>query len=135
MSNNAQILSVMADNASSNDTMTDELAGLIVHFGGDLTQTQCLLHIINLVAKTVMKEFDVQDDGEGADDLTMLAEGIDAGDLWVIEEWEGCGDKINDVDGWIDEILLLMANERVRLEGKIHPVKVALVKVSEIKMI
>ena len=70
-----------ADNASSNDTMTDELAGLIVHFGGDLTRTRCLLHVINLVAKTVMKEFDVQDDGEGADDLTTLAEGIDAGDL------------------------------------------------------
>ena len=135
MSKNAQILSVTADNASSNDTMMDELAGLIAHFGGDLTRTRCLLHVINLVAKTVTKEFDIQDDGEGADDLTMLAEGIDAGDLWAIEEWEGCRDKIDDVDGWVDEISLLTANERARLEGKIHPVKVALVKVSEIKMI
>ena len=135
MSKNAQILSVTADNASSNDTMTDELAGLIAHFGGDLTRTRCLLHVINLVAKTVMKEFDVQDDGEGADDLTMLAEGIDAGNLQAIGEWEGCGDEIDDVDGWVDEISLLTANERARLEGKIHLVKVALVKVSEIKMI
>ena len=135
MSKNAQILSVTADNASSNDTMTDELAGLIAHFGGDLTRTRCLLHVINLVAKTVTKEFDVQDDGEGTDDLTTLAEGIDAGDLQAIEEWEGCGDEIDDVDGWVDEISLLTANEHARLEGKIHLVKVALVKVSEINMI
>ena len=134
MSNNTQILSVTADNTLSNDTMTDELASLIAHFGGDLTQMRCLLHVINLVAKTVTKEFDVQDNREGTDDLTTLAEGIDAGDLWAIEEWEGSGDEINDVDGWVDEISLLMANEHARLEGKICPVKVALVKVSEIKM-
>ena len=92
MSNNTQILSVTADNTSSNDTMTDEHASLIAHFGGDLTQTRCLLHVINLVAKTVTKEFDVQDNREGTDDLTTLAEGIDAGDLRAIEEWEGSGD-------------------------------------------
>ena len=119
--------------------MTDELAGLITHFGGDLTRTRCLLHVINLVAKSVTKEFNVQDSGEEGTDseLTTLADGIMAEELQTIKNWEGCGDEsddVDDVDGWVDEISLLTANERARLEGKIRPVKLALVKVSEIKM-
>ncbi|KAG1792877.1 uncharacterized protein HD556DRAFT_1217668, partial [Suillus plorans] len=54
-----QMLSVTADNASSNDTMTTELAKLIDHFGGEAVHTHCLLHIINLVVKSLIKEFDI----------------------------------------------------------------------------
>ena len=66
--------------------MTDELAGLIAHFGGDLTRTRCLLHVINLVAKSVTKEFDVQDSGEEGTDseLTTLADGIMAEELQTV---------------------------------------------------
>ncbi|KAH7903432.1 hypothetical protein BJ138DRAFT_979674, partial [Hygrophoropsis aurantiaca] len=52
------ILSVTADNASSNDTMTDKLADLVPHFGGEVSRTRCFLHIVNLVAKSLIREFD-----------------------------------------------------------------------------
>ncbi|KAH7926228.1 hypothetical protein BV22DRAFT_990314, partial [Leucogyrophana mollusca] len=53
-----QILSVTADNASSNDTMTTELASLVPTFSGESTRTRCFLHIVNLVAKSIIREFD-----------------------------------------------------------------------------
>jgi len=121
-----------ANNASSNDTMTDELTGLIAHFGGELTWTWYLLHVINLVAKTVTKEFDVQDSGkEDTDKLMMLAEGADMDDLQM-NSWERSGDgsdDVDDVDGWVDEISLLTAKKHARLEGNIHLVKLVLKKV------
>jgi len=50
----------MADDASSNDTMTEELADLIVHFSGQFTCMRCLLHVTNLVAKSITREFNIQ---------------------------------------------------------------------------
>ncbi|KAG2739597.1 hypothetical protein P692DRAFT_201729438 [Suillus brevipes Sb2] len=47
----AKILSITADNALSNDTMTTALAENVAHFGGDTARTWCFLHIVNLVAK------------------------------------------------------------------------------------
>ncbi|KAI9056832.1 hypothetical protein FKP32DRAFT_1557130, partial [Trametes sanguinea] len=53
-----QILSVTCDNASSNDTMTEELADLLTAFDGDYSRTRCFLHILNLVAKSMLRQFD-----------------------------------------------------------------------------
>ncbi|KAG2040739.1 hypothetical protein BDR03DRAFT_806750, partial [Suillus americanus] len=53
-----QILSVTADNAASNETMVAELAELIPHFSGPTSRTRCFLHIVNLVAKSLIHEFD-----------------------------------------------------------------------------
>ncbi|KAG2112249.1 uncharacterized protein F5147DRAFT_527041, partial [Suillus discolor] len=52
------ILSVTADNASSNDTLVTELVDLVPHFAGQASHTRCFLHIINLVAKSLLHEFD-----------------------------------------------------------------------------
>ncbi|TDL29000.1 hypothetical protein BD410DRAFT_702115, partial [Rickenella mellea] len=53
-----QILSITCDNASPNDTMTTELADLIDAFPGDANRTRCFAHILNLVAKSVIRQFD-----------------------------------------------------------------------------
>ncbi|KAG2115548.1 hypothetical protein BD769DRAFT_1289588, partial [Suillus cothurnatus] len=53
-----QILSVTADNMSSNDTLVTELVDLVPHFAGETSRTQCFLHIVNLVAKSSLREFD-----------------------------------------------------------------------------
>ncbi|RDX45346.1 hypothetical protein K466DRAFT_443634, partial [Polyporus arcularius HHB13444] len=52
------ILSVTCDNASSNDTMIEELSQLLPEFQGDFSRTRCFLHILNLVAKAMLKQFD-----------------------------------------------------------------------------
>ncbi|KAG2029754.1 hypothetical protein BDR03DRAFT_803603, partial [Suillus americanus] len=52
-----QILSITADNASSNDTMITELVDMVGHFSGKTVRTRCFLHIVNLVAKSLLKQF------------------------------------------------------------------------------
>jgi len=124
-------LSITADNASSNDTMTEELADLIAHFGGQSTHMQCLLHVKNLVAKSITREFNVQTTtGNDDEELTMLADGMEEEDLQMVEKDQE-GDNIDDIDGWVDEVLILMTNEHTRLENNIRPMRLALVKVSE----
>ncbi|KAG2342365.1 hypothetical protein BDR05DRAFT_886472 [Suillus weaverae] len=54
-----QILSITADNASSNNTMITELADMVGHFGGKTAWTCCFLHIVNLIAKSLLKQFDI----------------------------------------------------------------------------
>ncbi|KAF9537612.1 hypothetical protein CPC08DRAFT_613930, partial [Agrocybe pediades] len=52
------ILSITCDNASNNDTMIEEMSTLLDHFPGAPNQTRCFTHILNLVAKTIIKQFD-----------------------------------------------------------------------------
>ena len=54
-----KILSVTCDNASSNDAMIDELEQMMEEFAGDPNRIRCILHIVNLVAKSMLKQFDV----------------------------------------------------------------------------
>ncbi|KAG2085569.1 uncharacterized protein F5147DRAFT_527472, partial [Suillus discolor] len=53
------MLSLTGDNASSNDTLTTELAKHVDSFSGALSRTRCFLHIVNLIAKSIIKLFDV----------------------------------------------------------------------------
>ncbi|KAG2339805.1 hypothetical protein BDR05DRAFT_848163, partial [Suillus weaverae] len=53
-----QILSVTCNNASNNDTMIRELSGKVLEFGGTTTHTRCFLHTINLVVKSLIRQFD-----------------------------------------------------------------------------
>ncbi|KAG1722531.1 hypothetical protein EDD22DRAFT_760423, partial [Suillus occidentalis] len=53
------ILSITCDNASNNDTMVNELSDLLEDFPGETNRTRCFLHIVNLVAKTLIRQFDV----------------------------------------------------------------------------
>jgi len=121
----------MADNASLNNTMTEELADLIAHFGGQSTRMWCLLHVTNLVAKSITREFDVQTTtGNDDEELMMLADGMEEEDLQMVKKGQE-GDDIDDIDGWVDEVSILTTNESTRLENNIRPTQLALVKVSE----
>ncbi|KAI0782135.1 hypothetical protein C8Q75DRAFT_706235, partial [Abortiporus biennis] len=53
-----KILSVTADNISSNDTMTIELLYLIKAFPDDVNCVHCFDYIINLIAKSLLQQFD-----------------------------------------------------------------------------
>ncbi|KAG2143881.1 hypothetical protein BD769DRAFT_1347815, partial [Suillus cothurnatus] len=54
-----QILSVTCDNASSNNVMVENLMAEVPAFGGATSHTQCFLHMVNLIAKLLICEFDV----------------------------------------------------------------------------
>jgi hypothetical protein len=134
------MLSITADNASNNDTMIDELSKLLRDFPGEANRTRCFLHIVNLVAKQLLKQFDVPRKGadsalnEAEQQLLELAAGIDIEELVTAAELgAGAGSEGNDdIDGWVDEMEELDSDEREELEKSIQPVRLVLVKVGMI---
>ena len=118
--------------------MVDELSTLLHNFPGEANRTWCFLHIINLVAKQLLKQFDVpRKDADSALDeaeqqLLELAAGIDIEELVTSAEWGvGLGSEDNDdIDGWVNEMDELGLDEREELEKSVQPVRLVLVKVS-----
>lgn len=131
-----QFLSVTADNASNNDTMVEELATLIEDFDGDASRTRCFLHIVNLVAKSLLKQFDVPKKkadaalDEAEKELMSLAEDLEWEERVTVAE-NGLGDDASkdDVDGLVDEVQGLSEQEKKDLIESITPVRLVLVKV------
>src|SRR6266481_8716404 len=62
----SQMLSLTCDNASCNDKMVEELAMCVTEFPGQANHTHCFAHIINLVAKSLLKQFDLPENKEGS---------------------------------------------------------------------
>ncbi|KAF5370312.1 hypothetical protein D9758_006880 [Tetrapyrgos nigripes] len=132
-----KLLSVTCDNASNNDTMITSLAERIETFAGAPSRTRCFGHIINLVAKSLLKPFDVSkakakeaadEIGDAmdveveniVDELAKLAEGIEEEDLQVQNENDGDVDNSEDL---VNELELMEEEEREELEGFIQPIR------------
>jgi hypothetical protein len=131
-----QCLGITCDNASNNDAMIDELVDLLPNFPGPTNRCRCFLHIVNLIAKTLLKQFKVpKKDVEAALDaaeqqLLELAAGADMDELVTVAEG-GLGDNedADDMDGWVNEMNLLSEEESEELRQSIHPVRLVLAKV------
>ncbi|PBK68118.1 hypothetical protein ARMSODRAFT_839630, partial [Armillaria solidipes] len=52
------ILGLTCDNAVNNDTMVDALATCISSFPGQAHHVRCFAHVVNLVAKSLLKQFE-----------------------------------------------------------------------------
>jgi hypothetical protein len=136
----SQILCITCDNASPNDTMVEALRDLIPSFPGDPNRARCFNHVVALVAKSSIRQFDVPKGmadaalDEAERELRDLAEGLDIEDEQTRGEWEGREDDNDDIgdtaDGWVDEVARLPMADRNELEENIRPVKLVLVKVS-----
>lgn len=129
-----QILSVTCDNASSNDVMIDRLAELIVVFPGAANRTRCFTHILNLVVKVILRQFDVPKSGARNDAsskaLLELAEDIEAEEA-AMDERADDDDDDEGVDEWVDDPRIGMSQEdEDELELTLQPVRLVLVKVS-----
>ena len=53
------MLGVTCDNASANERMVENLAKLVVDFPRDANHARCLAHIVNLVVKIILRQFDI----------------------------------------------------------------------------
>jgi hypothetical protein len=85
-----QILSITCDNVSANDAMIAHLAEKLNAFPGKPNRTRCFAHILNLVAKCVMKQFDTPKKKKKAtngEDVEMALDGLD--DLSVESNGDG----------------------------------------------
>lgn len=130
-----KILSVTCDNASNNDTMINHLAEMLKEFPGEANRTRCFTHILNLVARCIMRQFDDPkkskrdaQDGDNVDDLAdALAELDDE-----LENDEGRADEAEgeETAEWIPDGREDMTEAEIReLEESVKPVRRVLTKV------
>jgi hypothetical protein len=119
--------------------MIDELQDLLSAFPGAENRTRCFAHIINLIAKTVIQQFDVPKakEGEIVDEaleaLQALTVDLDMEELLMkastadLEQDED-DDKDNE-EGWVDEREEMTEVEVEGLTLDVQPVRTMLVKV------
>ena len=91
--------------------MVEELANIIDDFPGPVNQTRCFLHVLNLVVKSIMRQFDLlkskktsgDNDNNSLDQATRELLSL-AGDINLEEQIMADGDEADDDDddGWID---------------------------------
>jgi hypothetical protein len=109
-------------------------------------RTRCFAHIINLVAKSLLKQFDVikkpAEGEEGEEEIYIsdderefqeLAAGLDEEEQQMLEETDEADDDDmegnDDVAGWVDEIADMDEADREYLLKNIRPVSRVLFKV------
>jgi hypothetical protein len=127
----------MCDNASNNDAMIEALSNIIPAFAGPASETRCFLHIVNLIAKSLLRQFDAMKtdlngtdpDGEVEDEDQNGHGEIEGGCMEDVDESLREEDEADNDKGWVDESRELTAGELEELKRTTHPVKVALLKV------
>ena len=113
----------------------DELEFLLAHFEGQGTRVRCILHIGNLVVKSMLKQFNVPCNCRSIElapedeELHILVEGLDVEDDETIDVI-GSDYEDDDIDGGVDEVTLMSMKDQANLEQNIRPVRMALAKVS-----
>ena len=120
--------------------MIEVLSCMLDHYPGDLNHTCCFNHIIALVAKWLVYQFDAPKAGanvslgEVEEELRSLTEGIDFEELvvkGVQDEGEGDeGDEGDDDDGRTENEM--SAEEHTDLDVSTWPVQLLLVKVGSL---
>jgi hypothetical protein len=143
-----QILALTADNATNMDTLSEHLEEQVPSYS-TVNRTRCFTHILNLVAKSLLRQFYVtlkklsgydsdEDNPEikltaEEEELLELAEGLDQEELTMAQQDEGNNDEDgadeDDEEGWVDELDELSVEERDELKLHIRPVSRVLVKV------
>jgi hypothetical protein len=130
-------LGITCDNASNNDTMIQSLEEMVESFRGHRTHARCFNHVVALIAKKMIRLFDVNktdvdvalDEAEQA--LWDLAEGIDAEELQTQSELDADDDDDVDNEEGLEGLNLIPGPTRDELERSTQPVKLVLVKVSD----
>ena len=133
-----KIFSVTCKNAPDNDTMLIEAGHLLPMFF-PINRTRCFNHILNLVAKSFLKQFDIhrsdslreEDDEERS--LLEFAGNIDEEERTMAQENDEDEDIEEDdsLEGWVDEVEALPDKKRQKLDESIRPAKRMLVKVRD----
>jgi hypothetical protein len=113
--------------------MIDALFGLVAAFPGAANRTRCFTHILNLVVKVILGQFDMpKSTGENVLDGTLQALRDLAGNFEMEEAIMDERDKDNDDedDNEGDPRAWLSVEEQDELDVSVHPVRLVLVKVS-----
>jgi hypothetical protein len=117
--------------------MIEELANLLDDFPGPANQTRCFTHVLNLVVKSIIRQFDLPKSkggsvlDEAAKELLNLAGNIEfeEADLEMRDAKEGDDEEDDNIEGWIDERALMTEEELDELDESVKPVRLLLTKV------
>lgn len=119
--------------------MVEALEDLLEIFPGDSNRTRCFDHIVNLIAKSVIQQFDIpkakgnQSFDDVLRELMVSAEDLDQEEVATREGecWSDDVDSEDDkLDGWVNEREDMSEMEQTELDDNIQPVRRVLVKVS-----
>ncbi len=114
--------------------MINALAELVDAFPGAANRTRCFTHILNLVVKVILRQFDVPKSKAGeALDVTSQALVDLAGDIEMEVAVMDERDDDNDDDGqegWVGPCDGMSQDDQDELDSVVHPVQLVLVKVS-----
>ena len=115
--------------------MIDELSVLLEEFPGAANRTRCFTHILNLVAKSILKQFDLPK-AKAGEALSTAMEALSdlAGDIEAEEAHMGGDsaeddDSDDDEDGLADPWDMMTDDEIAELDESLQPVRLVLVKV------
>lgn len=110
--------------------MIEELANLLDDFPGPANQTRCFTHVLNLVVKSIIRQFDSPKSkndkrlNEATNEILSFADNIE----FEEEDGEDCED--DNIEGWIDERELMTEEELEKLDESCEPLRLLLTKVS-----
>jgi hypothetical protein len=111
--------------------MIEELANLLDEFPGPANQTRCFTHVLNLVVKSIIRQFDSPNSkndkhlSEATKEMLSFAGNIEF-------EGEEGGDEDDNIEGWIDERELMTEEELEKLDDSVEPLRLLLTKVSKL---
>jgi hypothetical protein len=114
--------------------MIAKLAKLIEKFPGLANQTRCFLHTLNLVARSILHQFDVPNSqvgqtlDEAERELSKLARDLDIEEV-LMEPDQTSDEEADDKEGLIDVRTNMSGVEQMQLDASVRPVKFVLVKV------
>ena len=147
MTRATQILGFTADNASNNDTFVDELEKIAKQkkwtaWRGNQSRARCFLHVLNLVAQAILRQFDPphkkKKAGDAAPDSPDEVDNADEAELFKELAEMGAGgyaqevpaaDGDDDLDGYDDVVAGMEPAERACARADVKPVRLALAKV------
>ena len=123
--------------------MVEELAILVDDFPGPANQTRCFLHILNLVVKSIIRQFDLpsskktsnceedeEDMSEGTKELLKLAREVEEEEAITVNGGsEEDATEDDNVEGWIDEHDEMTEEELLDMAESVKPVRLLLTKV------
>jgi len=120
--------------------MIEHLSTVVENFPGAANQTRCFTHILNLVAKSILRQFDTRknsrdNNAEDVDDATKaladLELELEDNPAELVEVSGEDGDlSDDDDDGLGDERGSMSEDEMAELEEDIIPIRLMLTKVS-----
>lgn len=119
--------------------MIEHLATLVEEFPGAANQTRCFAHILNLVAKSILRQFEMPKKAADEADLPSrnnTSEALDAltqelEDSAQVDDDVDEGDEVDDdEDGLGDERDGMSKEEVAELDKSLVPIRLMLTKVS-----